>query len=476
MVNRSPALWRAPFDCVTAEDNNTITRRPMGGAGDPKTIEVPRLIAAFECRRPICPGLRLSLAGVDEVMIGRSSERTWSRANRRLMVALPDAEISRLHVRLSRQQGPWILEDLHSKNGTRVDGVRVSRCTLSDGGLIEVGASLFVFRDQAEMEADPGDRDLAAEQGAADVFRSLSPAIERRAADLVRIAPTSVPVLIVGETGTGKELVAQAVHDLSGRQGPFVPVNCGALPRQLVESELFGHRRGAFSGANEDRVGLARKAHGGTLFLDEVAELPEESQVALLRVIQQGEVRPVGAADLVQVNVRVIAATHQDLQARLEVGRFRRDLYARLAGYEMTVPPLRDRPEDIGSIIGALLRRLGADDPELHFNPHAAFALFSYPYPMNVRELEQALRTATALASEGEVRIEHLSPALRAHAQTARPQLSQDELALRAKLVNLFRQNRGNISATARMLEKAPVQVRRWCRRLGIDPSEFRRA
>jgi transcriptional regulator with AAA-type ATPase domain len=461
---------------VTAPNSITITRRHEGPIGDHEAVQVPRLVCAFECRRPLTPGLRLSLADVDEVIIGRGSERQWSRANRQLVVAIPDLEMSRLHVRLTRRPEGWSLQDVGSKNGTLVDGVRTERCALTDCDVIEIGGSLLVYRDRAERGGDPGDRDLALEKAVPEVFRTLSLELERRALDLVRIAPTPVPVLIVGETGTGKELVAEAIHGLSGRTGPFVPVNCGALPRTLVESELFGYRRGAFSGARDDRAGLARKANGGTLFLDEVAELPEESQVALLRVLQEGEVRPIGSADLVSVDVRVIAATHQDLQSRIAEGRFRRDLYGRLSGYEMVMPPLRERPEDIGSLISTLLPRLGVKNPDLSVHPRAAFALFAYPYPMNVRELEQALGAAVALASEGgEIGLQHLPQAIRGNAQSSRGQLRPEDAALQAKLIELLRQNHGNISATARALDKAPIQIRRWCRRLGIDLAEFRR-
>jgi transcriptional regulator with AAA-type ATPase domain len=465
-------------DRVMSSDSssNTITRRYDRPTGDAAVAGLPRLVAAFECRRPLCPGLRLSLADVDEVLVGRGTERKWSRANRQLLVSIPDLEMSRLHVRLRRGSAGWVLDDVGSKNGTLVDGVRTASCVLADGALIEIGGSIFVYRDRAEDGWDPGDRDLAAEQVVPEVFRTLSVELERRAVDLLRIAPTPVSVLIVGETGTGKELVAEAIHGLSGRRGPFVPVNCGALPRTLVESELFGYRRGAFSGAREDRTGLARKADEGTLFLDEVAELPEESQVALLRLLQEGEVRPIGSADLVKVDVRVIAATHQDLPTRITEGRFRRDLYGRLAGFEVNMPPLRERPEDIGSITATLLRRLGVEDPEFTLQPKAAFALFAYPYPMNVRELEQALRAAVALATDRQISLEQLPPAIRAHSQSARKSLRPEDAALRARLVELLHENQGNISATARALDKAPVQIRRWCRRLGIDLAEFRRA
>ena len=459
---------------MTLDPDTTITIR-HGKTGDDEASRMPRLIAAFECRRPLSPGLRVSLRDVDEVTIGRGTERRWTRAGRILRITLPDQEMSRLHVRLVRRPDGWNLQDAGSKNGTMVDNVATSYCALADGDLIEVGGTFLVYRDDPVRDVEPSDRDLVAEQVVPEVFRTLSLELERGVGDLARIAPTLVPVLTVGETGTGKELAAEAVHALSGRRGPFVPINCGALPRTLVESELFGYRRGAFSGARDDRTGLARKADGGTLFLDEVAELPEESQVALLRLLQNGEVRAIGSADLVKVDVRVIAATHQDLRARIGDGRFRRDLYGRLCGYEMVMPALRDRPEDIGSLIAALLRRLGVDDPAFSIHPRAAHAFFTYQYPMNVRELEQALRTAVALVTGHEVGVRHLPEAMRAPAPAPGKQLRPEDVALRAQLVEILRESEGNIAATARALDKAPVQVRRWCRRLGIDLAEYRK-
>jgi pSer/pThr/pTyr-binding forkhead associated (FHA) protein len=457
---------------MTVDHSVTITKRSADSTGHEAPLW-PRLVIAFECQRPLCPGVRLSLGDVDEVVIGRGAERRWSRSGRQLAVAIPDQEVSRVHVRLVRSGTEWTLRDSGSKNGTLVGGVRTGRCTLADRDVIEVGRSVLVYRDATGTGVDPGDRDLAALDSLPDVFRTLCVELERRTAELERVAPTSVPVLITGETGTGKELVARATHALSGRTGSFVPVNCGALPRELVESELFGYRRGAFSGARDDRSGLARKADGGTLFLDEVAELPDESQVALLRLVQEGEVRPVGSAELVGVDVRVIAATHQDLQGRIDEGRFRRDLYGRLAGYEMRMTPLRERPEDIGSLIAALLARLGSR-ADLALDTGAAAALFRHPYPMNVRELEQALATAVAIAPDGAIGVQHLPEAMRAAAASLGT-LGPEDAALRVQLIDALRQNRGSIAATARLLEKAPVQIRRWCRRLRIDPAEFRR-
>ncbi|HYU14739.1 MAG TPA: sigma 54-interacting transcriptional regulator, partial [Candidatus Acidoferrum sp.] len=401
--------------------------------------------------------------------------RSWSRCDRQLAISIPDAEMSRLHVRLTRGDRGWTVHDLGSKNGTRVGGLRATRRGLVDGDLVEVGGSLLMYRDRPAPGGDTGDRDLAAQGRVPEVFRTLSLELERRVLELVRIAPTAVPVLVVGETGTGKELVAEAIHALSRRSGPFVPLNCGALPQSLVESELFGHRRGAFSGAHDDRIGLARKADGGTLFLDEVAELPEESQSALLRLLLQGEVRPLGSSDVIRVNARVVAATHQDLAARVADGRFRRDLYGRLAGYEMAMPPLRDRREDIGSLIATLLARRGVTGPRFSVQPRAAVALFAHDYPMNVRELEQALGSAMALAEREEIGLEHLPQAIRAAVRSSHTSLGAEEAARRAELVRLLRQTQGNVTATARALDKAPVQIRRWLRRFAIDLNEYRR-
>jgi two-component system response regulator PilR (NtrC family) len=223
-------------------------------------------------------------------------------------------------------------------------------------------------------------------------------------ATISKLARSQAPVYIAGESGVGKELVARLIHEQGARSnGPFVPVNCGAIPAELMESELFGHRKGAFTGAHADKEGLFQNANGGTLFLDEVAELPLHLQVKLLRVIQEKSVRPVGANTELPLDVRILSATHKNLAALVEEGRFRHDLYYRINVIELPVPPLRERRDDIPLIATAILQRLATEqgEPVLQLSPEALAALRDYPFPGNVRELENILERAMALC-EGE--------------------------------------------------------------------------
>jgi two-component system response regulator PilR (NtrC family) len=221
-----------------------------------------------------------------------------------------------------------------------------------------------------------------------------------------KVARSMAPVLVAGESGTGKELVARAIHEVSPRStAPFIAVNCGAIPEQLLEAEFFGYRRGAFTGANEDREGFFQAAHGGTLFLDEIGDLPLSMQSKLLRSIQERSVRPVGAVAEQPVNVRLVSATHKDLAAEVAAGRFRQDLYYRLNVIQIRVPPLRERFEDLADICARVLERL-ARDAGVGLPPvisrEALLYMARYPFPGNVRELENLLHRAVAL-SPGDV-------------------------------------------------------------------------
>jgi DNA-binding NtrC family response regulator len=226
-----------------------------------------------------------------------------------------------------------------------------------------------------------------------------------------KIGPSDATVLVLGESGTGKELVARALHASSRRRGrPFVALNCAAIAEGLVESELFGHEKGAFTGATASHGGLFKAADGGTLFLDEIGELPLPAQARLLRALQEGEVRPVGSARAVRVEVRLVAATHRDLAAMVKTGAFRGDLYFRLRVLELRLPPLRERGDDVLALARARLARAAArlGRPPLGLAPAADAALLAHDWPGNVRELENAMERAAVLAEGGEVGPEHL--------------------------------------------------------------------
>jgi two-component system NtrC family response regulator len=238
-----------------------------------------------------------------------------------------------------------------------------------------------------------------------------SKALLRMLDQAARVAQRDATVLIHGETGTGKELVARAIHHNSRRSSrPFIPINCGAIPADLVESELFGYARGAFTGALTSKSGRIESADGGTLFLDEVGELPLGTQVKLLRVLQQGEIAKLGESVPLKVDVRVIAATHRDLSAMVEDGTFREDLYYRLAVVPLRIPPLRERREDIPGLIEALLKRIRErhDLPEIRLSPTVQQRLISYSWPGNVRQLENILERLLVLSSSDLITVDDL--------------------------------------------------------------------
>ena len=237
-------------------------------------------------------------------------------------------------------------------------------------------------------------------------------------ATIAKVARSQAPVYVAGESGTGKELVARLIHELGPRaSAPFVPVNCGAIPSELMESEFFGHRKGSFTGAHADKDGLFHAAQGGTLFLDEVAELPMHMQVKLLRVIQEKAVRPIGARAEIGVDVRILSATHKNLAKLVELGAFRQDLFYRINVIELRVPPLRDRREDIPRLAGRVLERLAQDGggEPARLSPEALQMLLGYDFPGNVRELENILERAVALCENNRIGVDDLRLQPREH-------------------------------------------------------------
>ncbi|HEY6560343.1 MAG TPA: sigma 54-interacting transcriptional regulator [Polyangiaceae bacterium] len=445
------------------------------------------LICALQCDAPLTGSSRHALRGLDEVRIQRGDPaHLRAREGGRLVLrlSLPDRKLSSSHARLKRDNGTWLLEDLSSTNGSFIRGQRVQRAELVPGDVIELGSTIFLF---SELET-PGELvdDVSLRPGHAGALTTLCPELAENFARLERVAVSELPVLLLGETGTGKDLLARAVHERSGRSGHFVPVNCGAIPGTLMEAQLFGYAKGAFTGAVKDELGFVRTAAFGSLFLDEIGDLPTSSQAALLRVLQSGEVMPVGSAKPVHADVRIIAATHQALERLMDSGSFRRDLYARLAGFVTHLPALRDRLEDLGLLIGAVLLQQGGSWPNLRIRSDAARALFAHGWPLNVRELHQCLAAALVLSEEGVISLGDLpEPVQRSLGslppppptgnRPSQPARSVEDEAVHAALLDALQATEGNVSETARRLGKARQQVQRWLRRFSIDPERFRK-
>jgi len=438
----------------------------------------PALLLSLECARPTAGAVRYELGDVHEVILGRGAERTERRSARgkraTLELSIPDRRMSTRHARIVRRGARLFLEDFGSTNGTLVNGRRVDRSPLLEGDVLELGHTLFMIASSESAAARARAAAPAGDGAAIPGLSTLDPALATRLSRLTRVASATVPIILRGETGTGKELLARAVHALSGRPGPVVAVNCGAIPDGLVESHLFGHRKGAFSGAVRDEPGAVRAADMGTLFLDEIGDLPLGAQTALLRVLQEGEVVPVGQTAAVSVDVRVVSATHRPLESLVEHGSFRRDLYARLAGFVHQVPPLRERRADIGALIADLLASPKVPGgAALRFRPDAGRALLRYDWPLNVRELVQCLASAAAQAEEGLVKLQDLPPLIAAAAKTAEPDTEADE-ELRRELLRRLVESKGNVSDMARSMGKARQQIQRWLRRFGLEPERYR--
>ena len=302
--------------------------------------------------------------------------------------------------------------------------------------------------------------------GASEPMRELKDMVDK-------VARSQAPVHISGESGTGKELVARLIHDSGPRAaGPFVPVNCGAIPSELMESEFFGHRKGSFTGAVSDKVGLVQSAHGGTLFLDEIADLPLAMQVKLLRVIQEKAVRPVGASAEEPADARILSATHQDLGKMVASGGFREDLYYRINVIELHVPALRDRGDDVLTLAEHILARLR---PKVSLDESARDALLSYGFPGNVRELENMLERAVTLCTTGRIgeadlNLRATQPAGQAAGDFTATDLSnQVEDVQRQAIVEALEKTRYNKTAAAKLLGLSFRQLRYRIKKLGID-------
>jgi transcriptional regulator with GAF, ATPase, and Fis domain len=326
--------------------------------------------------------------GVTKVLGGRM---TIGKAADNDLV-LSDDTVSRHHCELVRAPDGIHVRDLESTNGTKIDGTRVREAMVQPGSVLKVGEVEISFRPAAQrIEVMPSDKpQFGPALGQSLAMRTIFGILER-------IAPTDATVLLEGETGTGKDVLARAVWSASARaQKPFLVVDCGAVSYSLIESELFGHERGSFTGAISTRQGAFELADGGTVFLDEIGELPLDVQPKLLRVLESREFRRVGGNKPMHTNVRVIAATKRDLQREVAGGKFREDLYFRLAVVPVTVPPLRSRREDIPLLVQHILK--GAQGADLSVSPETMTALSAHDWPGNVRELRNVLERAIYMA------------------------------------------------------------------------------
>ncbi len=405
----------------------------------------------------------IQLDGRERLVLGRRGASAQPTPDR---VECQDPWMSGEHAALERTEDGWDLVDLGSSNGTLFFGQRRSSVALGDGDIFETGSTFWMFRSMV-LSSDLPDLDENS------ILTTLHPPLANVIHKLQRVARTRVPVMLLGATGTGKEVLARAIHDRSGRSGPFVAINTAAVQGNLVASELFGVERGAHSMADRSRVGQIRTADGGTLLLDEIGDMPLEVQVSLLRVLQESEVIPVGGDSPVKVDVRFICATHQDLKNLVAKGDFRADLYARLKGTVLEIPPLRERAEDIGLLVARFLQRF--DGGLATFSPAAYRALLTYEWPLNVRELEKTIETALAVCEGRRVEPEHLPEEIRGFKpetpERSGPTTSKDR---QRELVRLLTAYNGNVSAVARTMGYSRMQVHRWIRQFQLDPSLYR--
>jgi DNA-binding NtrC family response regulator len=400
---------------------------------------------------------------VDPVVVGRDPGAT---------IVLADPEVSALHCELRAvSEGVRVL-DLGSTNGTFVGPVRVREAVLSAPAELVVGRSKVLIEPQARRRV---------EVGYLDHFGPLigtAPRMRRVFAVLEKVAPTPLSVLLLGETGTGKELAARAVHDASDRgEGPFVVVDCGSIPPTLAESLLFGHEKGAFTGANERRKGALAEANGGTLFLDELGELPLELQPRLLRALSEKQVKRVGGSSFEPIDARVLAATRRDLGAEMNAGRFRSDLFFRIAQVRVELPPLRERLSDIGLLVEHVCRQAGKAE-------HAQAVLgwieqrrAHYDWPGNVRELVNVASVAAALAHDPQSIDDVLTLAADEAPVSARGPSTAFGEAKRAAVAafekeyfsELARRCQGNVSEMARQSGMERHHVRAYLRKHGVE-------
>lgn len=421
----------------------------------PKPVKVgtPLLLRLYDAGVGLAEPLTLALRSGTTVL-GRAAEEANG-------VSIDDKRVSRVHATLqyATQGEQLMLTDAGSRNGTFVNGVRVSRTQLRDGDVLRIGDTLFLIRFHY---GEGGDGHKGGLLGCSSVMARLRQ-------QLCRVAPAAASVLFLGETGTGKEVAARYVHTQSGRPEPFVAVNCGALPETLAESQLFGHTRGAFTGAAA-HSGFFRSAQNGTLLLDEIGELPLQIQPKLLRVLEERMVFPVGSVVGQPLGARLLFATNRNVLAAVSSGKFRADLYSRIAEVVIDLPPLRTRREDVFLLLSHYL----ATRADLRLPVSLAEALLLYDWPFNVREL---VKLASELSITNDLTA--IETRLRRPPQETAPRPapsgdSDGNAPEREQLIELLRSHSGNVAAVARTLKCLRKYVYRWIEQYSLDLNEYR--
>ncbi|HVV49228.1 MAG TPA: sigma 54-interacting transcriptional regulator [Polyangia bacterium] len=451
---------------TTETDVDLTTQRSSGDAAP-----TPHLMIVLEGDNPRNGGARFSLANAGEVVLARADERKVVRSKVGGMQSVRVTTTSRLvskkgHARLDPTSDGWSVTDLDSTNGVYVNGMKVQKALLRPGDVFALGR---VFCMIVEYPGDQGDLDLADVSAGLPGTLTLDPVFGSRLGRLSAEAKQGSPVVIVGETGTGKELLAKALHELSGRRGPYVGINCGAFSRELIASELFGHVKGAFTGA-AGSIGHIRRAEQGTLLLDELVAAPEEFQVSLLRAIQENEVLPVGAKRPEAVNVRYIAAAQVPPDEAVEKGEVRRDLMARFV-VRLDLPPLRERRQDIGIFVASKMRSLGITGRALSFD--ACNRLLLHDWPNNIRELTNTIDRWSGAADSGDIRPDE-RPVLKTAPALSPPRRPSGDTALSDQIQAHLRDTNGSVPEVAARLGLKRTLVYHHMKKLGIDPKKFR--
>lgn len=392
---------------------------------------------------PLQLNRRVLLAKEKHLEIGRNVPGGWT---------IHDGRLSRMHCRVAwdARQRTYRLGDADSKNGTFLNGRRSTLSVLNSGDVLRLGDTLFVYQHDDAM------------------------ATTRESAQ--RAAVSRAAVLLLGDTGVGKEVLARSIHEQSGRTGPFIAVNCGALSQELAMSELFGHVKGAFSGAQHARQGLFAAAAGGTIFLDEIGDMPTDLQPALLRVVQEKAIRPVGNDREQPIDVRIVSATNVDLAQAVGRGQFRDDLLARLAQITLRLPNLSQRKAELLTLFCDISQR---EQQTAKLTPDAAEALLLWNWPLNFRELESLARSLILLENARSIDLQALQRVkpqvaqlfARRRAEDAASALpsGQNPLSNRELMLNALERHGGNISRVALELQTTRAQVYRWMKRLGLE-------